>query len=128
TGVTDTIIKKAAELGGDKPFVVSLLLCIVTTFLFTTLYGTGAVAMVGAVVLPIMLSIGVPPIVAVNAFLAAMSAGYSLNPANIALITSITGVEASDINVAAIILAAAGVIFTVVYLMWGFKKNNLKFA
>lgn len=128
TGVTDAIIKKAAELGGDKPFVVTLLLCAVTVFLFTTLYGTGAVAMVGAVVLPIMLSVGVPPLVACNSFLAAMSAGYSLNPANIALITNITGVEAADINIAAIVLAAAGCIFTVVYLAWSFKKNGMKFA
>lgn len=59
TGVSATIIKKAAELGGDKPFIVSLLLCVASVFLFTVLYGTGAVAMVGAIVLPIMLSVGV---------------------------------------------------------------------
>jgi hypothetical protein len=127
-GVTDTIIKKAAEFGGDKPFVISLLLCAVTVFLFTTLYGTGAVAMVGAVVLPILLSVGIPPIVACNAFLAALSAGYSLNPSNIAAITNITGVKAADIQGAAIVLAIAGCIFTVAYLAWSFKKNGLKFA
>lgn len=127
-GVTDTIIKKAAELGGDKPFIVTLLLCAGTVFLFTTLYGTGAVAMVGAVVLPILLSVGIPPIVACNVFLAAMSAGYSLNPANIALITNITGVQASDINLAATVLAIAGCLFTVIYLAWSFKKNGMKFA
>ncbi len=43
TGVSATIIKKAAEFGGDKPFVVSLLLCAASVFLFTVLYGTGAV-------------------------------------------------------------------------------------
>ncbi len=128
TGVTDTIIKKAAELGGDKPFVISVALCGVSVFLFTVLYGTGAAAMVGAVVLPIMLSVGVPPVVACNAFLASLSAGYSLNPANIAAITSITGVEAADINLCAVILCAVGCIFTVVYLAWSFKKNGIKFA
>lgn len=128
SGVTDTIIKKAAEFGGDKPFVISILLCAVTVFLFTTLYGTGAVAMVGAVVLPILLSVGVPPIVACNAFLAALSAGYSLNPSNIAAITSITGVAAEDIQGAAIVLMIAGCVFTVVYLAWNFKKNGIKFA
>jgi C4-dicarboxylate transporter len=128
SGVTNTLIKKAAELGGDKPFVVTLMLCAVTVFLFTTLYGTGAVAMVGAVVLPILLSVGISPIVASNVFLAAMSAGYSLNPANIALITSITGVKAADINLAAMVLAAAGCLFTVGYLAWSFKKDGQKFA
>lgn len=128
SGVTDTIIKKAAEFGGDKPFVISVLLCGVTVFLFTTLYGTGAVAMVGAVVLPILLSVGVPPIVACNAFLSALSAGYSLNPSNISAITSITGVSAEEIQGAAIVLAIAGCLFTVLYLAWSFKKNGLKFA
>jgi H+/gluconate symporter-like permease len=128
TGVTDTIIKKAAELGGDKPFIISLALCGVSVFLFTVLYGTGAAAMVGAIVLPIMLSVGVPPIVACNAFLAALSAGYSLNPSNIAAITNITGVGAADINLCAIILCISGCLFTVLYLAWSFKKNGLKFA
>ncbi len=128
SGVTDTIIKKAAEFGGDKPFVISVLLCGVTVLLFTTLYGTGAVAMVGAVVLPILLSVGVPPIVACNAFLSALSTGYSLNPSNISAITSITGVSAEEIQGAAIVLAIAGSLFTVLYLAWSFKKNGLKFA
>lgn len=128
SGVTDTIIKKAAEFGGDKPFVISILLSAVTVFLFTTLYGTGAVAMVGSVVLPIMLSVGVPPIVACNTFLAALSAGYSLNPANIAAITNITGVPVAEIQLAAIVLTIAGCLFTVVYLAWSFKKNGIKFA
>lgn len=128
TGVTNTIIKKAAELGGDKPFIITLMLSGVTMFLFTTLYGTGAVAMVGAVVLPILLSVGISPIVACNVFLAAMSTGYSLNPANIALVTSITGVKAADINIAAIVLAVAGCLFTIGYLAWSFKKDGQKFA
>ncbi|GHV37472.1 transporter [Spirochaetia bacterium] len=128
TGVTDTIIKKAAEFGGDKPFIICLALCAVSVFLFTVLYGTGAVAMVGSVVLPIMLSVGVPPIVAVNAFLAAMTGGYVLNPANISAITNITKVDASQMYLCAGILTACCCVFFVVYLIWGFKKNGIKFA
>lgn len=128
TGVTDTIIKKAAELGGDKPFIVSIALCAVTTFLFTVLFGTGAVAMVGAVVLPILLSVGVPPIVACNAFLAAMCGGYCLNPANISAIANITGVSMEEMTLCAAILCAVCVVFFIVYLAWNFKKNGMKFA
>ena len=91
TGVSATIIKKAAEFGGDKPFIVSVLLCAASVILFMVLYGTGAVAMVGAIVLPIMMSVGVAPVIACNSFLAAMTAGYMINPANIAAITNITG-------------------------------------
>ena len=128
TGVSATIIKKAAEFGGDKPFIVSLLLCAASVFLFTVLYGTGAVAMVGAIVLPIMLSVGVQPVVACNAFLAAMTAGYVLNPANIAAITNITGVEQSAMYTAAIILMVLSCVFCVGILVWGFKKGGTKYA
>lgn len=128
TGVTATIIKKAAEFGGDKPFTVSLTLCIVSVFLFTVLYGTGAVAMVGAIVLPIMLSVGVPAVVACNAYLAAMSAGYMMNPANIAAITNITGIEASKMYLCAGVLCAICCLFFIVYLSWNFKKNGKKYA
>ncbi|MBS6395857.1 MAG: hypothetical protein KH452_01715 [Clostridiales bacterium] len=128
TGVSATIIKKAAEFGGDKPFIVSLLLCAASVFLFTVLYGTGAVAMVGAIVLPIMLSVGVQPLIACNAFLAAMTAGYMLNPANIAAITNITGVAQSDMYMAAGILTAISCVFCVGILVWGFKKGGTKYA
>lgn len=128
TGVTTTIIKKAAEFGGDKPFVVSVALCAVSVFLFTVLYGTGAVAMVGAIVLPIMLSVGVPAVVACNSYLAAMSAGYMLNPANIAAVTNITGIEQSALYLCAAILCAVCCVFFVVYLGWNFKKNGAKYA
>lgn len=128
TGVTDTIIKKAAEFGGDKPLIVSLALCAVTVFLFTVLYGTGAVAMVGTIVLPIMLSVGVPPIVAANSFLAAMAGGYCLNPSNIAAITNITGVTQDELYLCAVILTVMCCIYTIVYLTLSFRKNGKKYA
>lgn len=128
TGVSATIIKKAAEFGGDKPFIVSILLCAASVFLFMVLYGTGAVAMVGAIVLPIMLSVGVKPLTACNSFLAAMTAGYMMNPANIAAITNITGIEQSELYVAAGILTAISCVFCVGILVAGFKKTGKKYA
>ncbi|MFV0412978.1 MAG: C4-dicarboxylate ABC transporter, partial [Oscillospiraceae bacterium] len=120
--------KKAAEFGGDKPIIISVALSVVTAFLFTVLYGTGAVAMVGTIVLPIMLSVGVPPVVASNAFLAAMTAGYMINPANISAITNITGVDASTMYLCAAILAGLSILFAVGYLVFSFKKNGKKYA
>lgn len=128
TGVTDTIVKKAAEFGGDKPVIISICLSIVTAFLFTVLYGTGAVAMVGSIVLPIMLSVGVQPVVAANAYLAAMTAGYMINPANIAAITNITGVAASSMYLCAAILSVMSILFAIGYLVVSFRKGGRKFA
>ncbi len=46
TGVTETIIKKSAELGGDKPLVITLIMSIAVAVLFTTLSGLGSIIMV----------------------------------------------------------------------------------
>jgi H+/gluconate symporter-like permease len=43
TGIARTIIRKAVELGGDKPTLTTVLLCIVVAGIFTTAYGAGAV-------------------------------------------------------------------------------------
>ena len=60
TGIARTIIRKAVELGGDKPAVTTILLCIVTSLIFTTAYGVGAVVAIGVIVFPILLSLGIP--------------------------------------------------------------------
>ena len=41
TGIADALIRKTVELGGDKPIVISVLLSIVTTAIFSTLFGAG---------------------------------------------------------------------------------------
>lgn len=57
-----------------------------------------------------------------------MTAGYMLNPANIAAITNITGVAQSDMYMAAGILTAISCVFCVGILVWGFKKGGTKYA
>lgn len=128
TGVTNTVIKKAAELGGDKPFIVAELMCIVTLVLFTVLMGTGAVVMVGTIVLPILLSVGVPPIVASNIFLCGVSGGYILNPANMSGLINITGITQSDLTMCAVVVAVGEVVFLTTELIVTFKKNGKKYA
>lgn len=46
TGVSKTIVKSAAELGGDRPFLVTVLVTAAVAFLFTTMAGLGAVIMI----------------------------------------------------------------------------------
>lgn len=79
TGIAEGIIKRAAELGGDKPLVVALGLMAVTAVLFTSLTGLGAVIMVGSLVLPIMMSLGVPRKLAGTFFLLAFATGFIFN-------------------------------------------------
>ena len=75
TGVTENIIKKSAELGGDRPLVVTLIMVVATAVLFTTLSGLGSIIMVGSIVLPILISVGVPAASAACIFLMAFTTG-----------------------------------------------------
>jgi hypothetical protein len=79
TGIAAGIIKLAAELGGDKPMVVAAGLMVATAVLFTSLTGLGAVIMVGTLVLPIMMSLGVPRKLAAVLFLMAFATGFVFN-------------------------------------------------
>jgi hypothetical protein len=85
TGIAEAIIKRAAEFGGDKPMVVAFALMIVTAILFTTLQGLGAIITVGSLVLPIMMSLGLPRRLAGVFFLLAFATGFIFNPILITL-------------------------------------------
>lgn len=81
TGIAASLIRKTVELGGDHPRVTVVLLCIVVTVLFTSLTGVGPYIAIGTIVLPIMMALGVSPLVSVFAFVG--SAGVSASLLNI---------------------------------------------
>ena len=58
TRISETMIKKGAELGGDKTFIVTIILFTVAALLFTTVNGLGTVIMIGTIVIPILVSVG----------------------------------------------------------------------
>lgn len=79
TGIAATIIRKTVELGGDKPLVTTVLLSIVTGLIFTSTFGAGAVVAIGVIVLPILLSLGVPKPLAVSSYLMSVGSGMYVN-------------------------------------------------
>ena len=79
TGIAEDVIRRAAEFGGDKPMVVAAALMGVTAVLFTSLTGLGAIIMVGSLVLPIMMSLGVPRRLTAILFLLAFATGFIFN-------------------------------------------------
>lgn len=84
TGIASTLIRKTVELGGDKPLVTITLLNIVTALIFTAMTGAGPVIAIGVIVLPILMSLGVPKAIAMFSFMGSVAAGIYLNPVNFA--------------------------------------------
>lgn len=128
TGVTETIIKKSAELGGDRPLVVTLIMVIAVALLFTTLNGLGSIIMVGTIVLPILISVGVPAMSAASIFLMAFSTGLCFNIANWTSFSSIFGLEIQDIKSFEIYMVIATFFATLILIFIEFKRNGVKFA
>lgn len=80
TGIASTLIRTTTELGGDKPAITCILLCIVTTACFSSIFGAGAVVAIGVIVLPIFMSLGIPKVLATCSFMLSVGAGMFVNP------------------------------------------------
>ena len=81
-GIAKALVRWVAEFAGDSPFLLGLLMTMVTALLFSSLGGLGAVIMVGTVILPVLLSIGIMPVTAGSLFLFGISLGGMFNLAN----------------------------------------------
>jgi hypothetical protein len=79
TGITSSIIRKAVELGGDKPFVICALLSLVVMGIFTSSFGSGVVIAIGIIVLPILFALGVPRALATTSFIMSIASGTFIN-------------------------------------------------
>ena len=128
TGIAEGIIKRAAEFGGEKPLVVAFGLMFVTAVLFTSLTGLGAIIMVGSLVLPIMMSLGVPRKLAGTFFLLAFATGFIFNISLIRFYREILGVAADaplppEVVRFQLILLAVMIIGTVIYTVISAKRS-----
>lgn len=79
TGIASTLIRKTVELGGDRPSLTMILLCIVTGVCFTSMTGIGPVISIAVIVLPIFLALGIPAPISLFAFMGSIMSGILLN-------------------------------------------------
>jgi hypothetical protein len=128
TGVTEAIIKKSAELGGDRPMVVALVLMVANALLFTTLSGLGSVIMVGSIVLPILISVGIPASTAAGIFLMSFNIGLTFNMVNWQGFVSIFSLELADIQRFEVYMLVATAIAALIFVLVEFRRNGRKFA
>lgn len=79
TDIASTLIKKTTELGGDNPVWTTVLLTVVTGIIFTSTFGAGAVVAIGVIILPILMSLGVPKVLAMTAYVMSVGSGMYVN-------------------------------------------------
>lgn len=128
-GIAKSMVRWVAEFAGDSPFLLGLLMTLVTALLFSSLGGLGAVIMVGTVVLPVMLSLGIPAAVAGGLYLFGINLGGMFNLANWALYKDVLKLEQDQIVGFVVpfagILSAVLIAFLTIELR---RLSNLKFA
>jgi hypothetical protein len=129
TGIAEEIIKRAAEFGGEKPLIVSFGLMLVTIILFTTLQGLGAIITVGSLVLPIMMSLGVPRKMAGTLFLLAFGTGFIFNPILFTLYRQLLQLPDSEplpaqVSTFAFVLLGLMLVMVVAYALIAAKRSG----
>ena len=117
TGIAETLVTYAAEFGGDQPLVLALLLSAVVAILFTTVTGLGAIIMIGTIVLPVLMTVGIPRATSATLFLLAFGLGYILNIAQWKFYSSIFGVDRTTFQSYALVLFAVQAVVLVAYAL-----------
>ncbi len=117
TGIAETIVQYAAEFGGERPLVLALLLCAAVALLFTSMTGLGAIIMIGTIVLPVMMTSGVPRTTAATLFLLSFALGFILNIAQWKFYRDLFGVDAAPMQHFAYVLFAIQVVVLIGYAL-----------
>lgn len=117
TGISQSMIAKAAELGGDKPMGVAVALGVVVAILFTAVGHLGAVIMVGTIVLPILMSVGIDRQKAATIFLFSMATGIAMNLSNWQTYASMANVEIGVIQQFGVIQFVLTGVVALVYIV-----------
>jgi hypothetical protein len=119
-------VRYAAELGGDRPMVVAISLMLATAVLFMTLWGLGAIIMVGSIVLPIMITLGITPLTAAGVMLLGIAMGGALNIGNWQLYVSVLGLSKAVVRNFALIMAGLYFILGIIFCLWSLRRSQLR--
>ncbi len=97
-GITRTIIRKAAEMAGDKPLPIALVFLVVCSVIFAASNGLGMVILVGTIIIPIMISAGLSPMVAGTVLLLANGIGVNFSVGTLAVYIDVLGLPQETVT------------------------------
>jgi len=127
TGVADNIIIKAVELAGEKAFPVALACYIACALCFAGgLTGIGGEITIGQIALPIMVAVGVTPVLSSLIFAIAYLATGMLSPAFWKYYSSLSGVTVDQIMPVCLTTFAISVVFCIIMMVAEFKRQGIR--
>lgn len=129
--IAERLVKYAAEYGGENPFVVALFMSGIIVLIFTAIGGLPAIIMVGTVMFPVLLSLGVPPATVGGMMLLAFPIGLSLSPAVWKIRAEQYGVETTVVMTYSLIWAGIQAVVLIAFLSVEFlrmKRSPVRFS
>ena len=119
-GITRTIIRKAAELAGDKPLPIALAFLVVCSIIFAASNGLGMVILVGTIIIPIMISAGVDPLTAGTVLLFSNGIGVTFSVGTLGVYIDTLGLPLETVTsyswlcgIPLMVVAVAWIVFSV---------------
>lgn len=123
-GITKSIIRKAAELAGDKPVLIAILFFITASIIFSAAGGLGMVILVGTIVIPIMLTAGISQFVASIVVLLAVGVGSLFNVSNWAVYVDVLGLSVAQIADYTLVVASPLIVIALAMIVFYIRKDG----
>ena len=125
-GISDSIIKRAAELAGDKPTIIAIVLTAAISIIFTAMSGAGAVIMVAQIAIPIFLASGIESLVAACLILFGLNIGLIFNVSLYQIFIDTIGMDIETIKSYSIVMGIISTIITLIYIYIHVYRKGLK--
>lgn len=123
-GITKSIIRKAAELAGDKPMMIAILFFVTSSIIFSAAGGLGMVILVGTIVIPIMLTAGISQFVASVVVLSSVGVGALFNVSNWAVYVDVLGLPVDTIADYTLVAALPLIIVSLAMIVFYIRKDG----
>ncbi|MNJ40171.1 citrate transporter [Paenibacillus fonticola] len=123
-GITKSIIRKAAELAGDKPLMIAILFFVTASIIFSAAGGLGMVILVGTIVIPIMLTAGISQFVASIVVISAVGVGALFNVSNWAVYVDVLGLSVQTIADYTLVAALPLIVVSLAMIVFYIKKDG----
>lgn len=126
TGITHSIVRKAAELGGGSGLVTAIVFFVITAVVFTGGSGLGMYILVGNIVIPILISTGVSPFNAGLTLILGGTVGSSLNVSGWSVMTQTLGITLDTITSNVLIPLIPFALASLAMIFFGVRRDLAK--
>jgi hypothetical protein len=124
TGIVDSMVRRAIELGGGRPLATAIVIFLVWTYIGIGVPTAGAV-MVGTIVLPVQVALGFSPAVVASFHTLGNMAGMPFWMIHWVFFKQLTGIYMGDYVGMSTTMCLAAVTLGLVYIVYQTKRAKL---